>query len=52
MAVGGVRDVARPSPGALVDRVRVGGVVGSPAPHTGAARAVALALVGRARLGP
>ena len=50
MAVGGVGDVPRAGPGAPGDRVRGGGVVGDPSPHTGAGGAVALALVAGAGL--
>ena len=50
VAVGGVGDVAGAGPGAPADRVRGGGVMRDPAPHTGAGGAVALALVAGARL--
>ena len=50
--VGGVGDVAWPSPGAPVHRVRLRGEVGHSASNTGAGGAVGLALVGGARLRP
>jgi len=52
VTVGGVGDVAWPSPGAPVHRVRLRGEVRHSASNTGAGGAVGLALVGGGRLRP